>query len=42
MNMRDAAGDGEGLANGKYLQIVYTEQLRYATLKDGQIEVYWS
>ena len=42
MNMRDNAGTGQGLATGKYLQIAYTEQLRYATLKDGQIEVYWS
>lgn len=42
MNATNQAGDDEGLKNASYLQKVYTEQLRYATLKDGQLEVFWS
>ena len=42
MNCTNADGSDEGLANGDYLQIAYTEQLRYATMKDGHVEVYWS
>ena len=42
MNATTQAGDDEGLKNASYIQKVYTEQLRYATLKDGQLEVFWS
>jgi hypothetical protein len=42
MNATTQAGDDEGLKNADYLQVCYTEQLRYATLKDGQLEVFWS
>ena len=31
-----------GLQNGTYILTSWTEQLRYATMKDGQLEVFWS
>ena len=42
MNATTQAGDDEGLKNASYLQKVYQEQLRYATLNNGQLEVFWS
>ena len=47
MNQNKDAGDGKadtepGLPPGTYTLTAFTEQLRYATLKDGQLEVYWS
>ena len=42
MNCRSTDGTLLGLPPGIYTQMVYTEQLRYATLKNGQLEVYFA
>ena len=34
--------NSKGLQNGTYILTSWTEQLRYSTLKDGQLEVFWS
>ena len=42
MNATDNAGTGQGLLTGVYTQCTYTEQLRYAELNNGHLEVYYS
>ena len=42
MNPTSTNGDLLGLPVGLYTQMAYTEQLRYATLKNGQLEVYFA
>lgn len=42
MEASNQAGTETGLKDGTYTLTSWTEQLRYATLKDGQLEVFWS
>ncbi len=42
MNTQDGERTRGGLADGTYILTSWTEQLRYATMKDGQLEVFWS
>ena len=42
MSANNFAGDKTGLDPGTYTQTCFTEQLRYATLKDGHMEVFFS